>query len=66
MELNSNCCGAKTTEPDASGAAMCTDCKEHCEIDTVCTDCNNEEMSYKTFVENGGVCSKCAWIIANM
>lgn len=27
----SNCCGAKTTEPDIDNLAICLECKEHCE-----------------------------------
>ena len=29
-ELTSNCCGAKTTEPDSSGLATCRECHEGC------------------------------------
>ncbi len=29
-EIVSNCCGARTTEPDKDGLAFCLDCKEHC------------------------------------
>ena len=32
-ELVSNCCGAKTTEPDADGLAICLDCKEGCVVE---------------------------------
>ncbi len=29
-EWGSNCCGARTSEPDKDGLAVCSDCKEHC------------------------------------
>ena len=32
-ELTSNCCGAKTTEPDSNGLATCLECKEGCVVE---------------------------------
>ena len=29
----SNCCGAKTTEPDSSGLATCYECHEGCVVE---------------------------------
>ena len=34
-ELVSNCCGARTSEPDRDGLAMCSDCKDHCSVEPV-------------------------------
>ena len=32
-EMVSDCCGARTSEPDRDGLAMCSDCKDHCSVE---------------------------------
>lgn len=34
-EFVSDCCGAKTSEPDRDGLAICLDCKDHCSVEPV-------------------------------
>lgn len=33
IDLLSECCGAKTTEPDSSGLAKCRSCWENCVVE---------------------------------
>jgi hypothetical protein len=59
MERISNCCQVVMGDIVLE-MLICPDCKEHCSADTYCTDCCNEEMTEKQFIEQSGICSMCA------
>ena len=62
MERYSTCCGAEMKEI-VKKILICPDCKEHCSLDTLCKDCEAEEIPEKKFEEWNGICERCSRLL---